>query len=59
MRERKRKHDDAHCPMGGKGRRARKPKAILPPCDPCPGCGRRISFPHLCLEHFPKSERGR
>lgn len=26
MRERKRKHDDAHYPLGGKGKRATKPK---------------------------------
>ena len=26
MKERKRRHDDAHYPMGGKGRRARRPK---------------------------------
>jgi hypothetical protein len=29
MRERKRRHDDVHFPMGGRGKRATRPKAQL------------------------------
>lgn len=39
MRERKRRHDDLHRPMGGKGKRATPPRARLvqiPPHDCAP-----------------------
>ena len=37
MRERKRKHDDVHRPMGGTGKRAAK--RYLPAPSICPNCG--------------------
>ena len=49
MRERKRKHDDAHYPMQGRGKRATPRKAVKPGdalamgevcrCDECPNVG--------------------
>jgi len=38
MRERRRKHDDAHMPLGGKGKRAVPPRAMLVLDQPCPRC---------------------
>jgi hypothetical protein len=45
-RERKRRHDDAHRPMTGKGKRGwRVPKDQYPVCKEC---GVRRPNPHLC-----------
>lgn len=46
MRERKRKHDDLHRPMGGKGKRAFSTKKVSGPT--CPDCG-AAWWPHLCV----------
>lgn len=51
MRERRRKHDDAHYPLQGRGKRAtpRKKPAVHPAVPMCDDCGK---FPngmtHLC-----------
>lgn len=48
MRERTRRHDDAHRPMGGKGKRA-TPRKHLPLAPRCQRCGRLITGNgHLC-----------
>lgn len=48
MRERKRRHDDAHRPMTGKGARAMRKKTAYPAsAKRCPYCGNRTD-PHLC-----------
>lgn len=61
MRERKRRHDDVHYPLQGRGRKAtprKAPASVLPKCE---DCGR---FPagstHLCTDHLrkPKSPSG-
>lgn len=64
MKERKRKHDDAHYPMQGKnGRRANKAAKLLDKFLPkCPSCGKfPDGFAHLCTgeldsQHEPKKE---
>lgn len=50
MRERKRKHDDAHRPLRGKGKRATRPLIVCGVADRwCPGCGVvPIWQPHVC-----------
>lgn len=59
-RERKRKRDDVHFPMGGRGKRATRPKcASAPNTQRCPHCG--MSLPnwvsvHLCTR-MPFSDR--
>lgn len=48
MRERKRRHDDVHYPMQGRGKRATAPKTDLPTGPKCE-CGiYREGITHLC-----------
>jgi hypothetical protein len=47
-RERARKHDDAHRPMGGRGKRATRPVDV-DYSDMCPYCELYPrNYPHLC-----------
>lgn len=54
MRERKRRHDDAHFPLQGRGRRANRiPKTLALP--KCQLCGKfPEAWAHLCID---KKER--
>lgn len=46
MRERKRKHDDAHWPLQGKGKRSRRKSVAV--YHPCPDCKESVPFMHMC-----------
>jgi hypothetical protein len=50
MRERRRRHDDAHRPMGGKGKRATPRRVIsVRVVEHCPHCGEVLPpWAHLC-----------
>lgn len=51
MKERKRKHDDVHFPMGGKGKRSTPRKQIQAQGPKCSGCGvYPKGMTHLCSE---------
>lgn len=52
MRERRRKHDDLHRPLGGKGKRATKPRTKALATYRCPDCG-ATRPQHLCTVPTP------
>lgn len=57
MKERKRRHDDAHFPLQGKGKKAVK-KISAPIIDPCPDCGKfSAKIIHLCDESLLKEAK--
>lgn len=52
MKEKKRKHDDAHFPLSGHGRKSTKPKTPMPvmTLDNSCECGKFFKFQtHLCV----------
>lgn len=57
MRERRRRHDDVHFPMQGKGKRATKRDTLpyfgprLVPRDRCKVCDVEITSGELCRQH--------
>lgn len=58
MKERKRRHDDAHWPLQGRGRKATKRKVPAYTGPACESCGKfPLMMLHLCDESLPRVKK--